>query len=290
MPTSPDGTIIRLGQAEAIKDAAGDLWSLDPDDGTVLLNGSQAGNGRGVVIAQSLGKIYVLGEDAVTWWLWLGDSYTLHGHTVPPGITIPTVPPPLPVPRRLANIPNNPAYSVQGNNTAAPILVAHAIAADGLDIPDNAYKWKLREAGGVDFEPHTGQTWTLAGMEPNKEFWADLTVFGQTFGRGFSVSVPLNQLPVSKYSVVINGLTATFTSLSTDPDNDAIAKEEWILPSGKVGTPEGNIQPDPFGPPAFATGKTATKTYPAPGKYWVQLRVTDARGGESKPIDRKSVV
>lgn len=69
-----------------------------------------------------------------------------------------------------------------------------------------------------------------------------------------------NQPPVARFSVAVNGLTATFTDSSSDADGSIVARA-WNFGDG--------------------TSSTAThpgKTYAAPGTYSVQLTVTDDKG------------
>jgi microbial collagenase len=69
-----------------------------------------------------------------------------------------------------------------------------------------------------------------------------------------------NQSPTARFSVVTNGLTASFSDGSSDADGSIVARS-WNFGDG--------------------TGSTAThpsKTYAAPGTYSVQLTVTDDKG------------
>ncbi|MGH8076237.1 MAG: collagenase, partial [Lysobacter sp.] len=73
-------------------------------------------------------------------------------------------------------------------------------------------------------------------------------------------STPVNQPPTARFSVVANGLTASFTDSSTDPDGSIVSRS-WT-----------------FGDGTSSTATHPTKTYAAPGSYAVQLTVTDNLG------------
>jgi len=72
--------------------------------------------------------------------------------------------------------------------------------------------------------------------------------------------VPTNQAPTARFTVVANGLTASFTDGSTDPDGSIVSRV-WTFGDG--------------------SGSTAThpvKTYAKKGTYTAQLTVTDNLG------------
>lgn len=78
-----------------------------------------------------------------------------------------------------------------------------------------------------------------------------------------------NQPPVASFSVVTNGLQATFTDTSTDADG-RIASYAWR-----------------FGDGATSTGASPTHAYASAGTYTVELTVTDDRGAKAvttKPV------
>lgn len=265
--TTPNGTSITLTPPTAITDEQGGVWTLDTD-GTVLLNGVQAGNGVGFVIGKSAGKIFVLGNDRQTWWEWIGSGYAFGGNSPPAGLSIPPGTPatlPTPVPPRLLKLqPNNPAFNVEPLNGFPPTLTAFAIADDGQPIADDEYVWSI-----PGLQPFVGRVWIPALPAPG-EYTATLTVLNGMFQRSFPAGLVQNQLPVAKWKATASGLFVTYdASESFDPDG-TIVQVRWTLPE-TIGQVVDAV-----------VGKVVNKQYSSPGPKTYVLELVDNGGGVTR--------
>lgn len=172
-----------------------------------------------------------------------------------------------------ANTPLTPAGAPPGSVTIYPdgsvaafvpaqkAITWATVAPDLSDVVRERY-WLTGQPGEIRAcdSCHGTNTLNQAGQPPPQNTPQALVALAQYWKAQNGGGPPTNQPPVASFTFTLNGLSASFTDTSTDPDG-TIASRAWD-----------------FGDGLTSTAQNPPHTYAQPGTYQVKLTVTDNGG------------